>query len=300
MNPKFPLYIPSYSRWKQRHTIRALERMKVPYYVVVEPEQYDDYCKVIDKARVLKIPRKYHKKYDTFDNLGETKSQGPGPARNFAWEHSMKNGFKYHWVMDDNISNFCRYNKNKKIRVTDGTIFRCMEDFVLRYKNVAMAGPNYSMFISKKSKYPPFTINTRIYSCNLIRNDVPFRWRGRYNEDTDLSLNMLKDEWCTIQFNTFLQDKIVTQRVKGGNTERFYAKEGTYPKSKMLKEMHPDVTKVVWKFGRWHHIVDYTPFKRNNKLIKKDNLNNMKTINNYGMKLKKTAKICLNGDKNSK
>jgi len=44
----------------------------------------------------------------------------------------------------------------------------------------------------------------------LIRNDVPYRWRGRYNEDTDLSLRMLKDRWCTIQFNAFLQGKAAT------------------------------------------------------------------------------------------
>ena len=56
-----------------------------------------------------------------------------------------------------------------------------MEDFVLRYKNIAMAGPQYTMFVTDRSAntYPPFTVNTRIYSCNLIRNDVPFRWRGR-------------------------------------------------------------------------------------------------------------------------
>jgi hypothetical protein len=29
----------------------------------------------------------------------------------------------------------------------------------------------------------------------------------------------------------------------------------------MLREMHPDVTQVVWRFKRWHHFVDYTPFK---------------------------------------
>lgn len=32
----------------------------------------------------------------------------------------------------------------------------------------------------------------RAFPCILIQNDIPFRWRGRYNEDTDLSLRALK------------------------------------------------------------------------------------------------------------
>jgi hypothetical protein len=118
----------------------------------------------------------------------------------------------------------------------------------------------------------------------LIRNDIPYRWRGRYNEDTDLSLRVLKDGFCTVQFNAFIQEKAQTQTLKGGNTEEFYAKEGTLPKSKMLEDMHPDVAKVVWKFNRWHHHVDYRAFKKN-RLIKKESLVIPNAINNYGMKL---------------
>ena len=73
----------------------------------------------------------------------------------------------------------------------------------------------------------------------------------------------MKDGWCTIQFNAYLADKGTTQRTIGGNDKEFYAEEGTLPKSEMLKEMHPDVTEVVWKFNRWHHHVDYRPFKKN-------------------------------------
>ena len=54
----------------------------------------------------------------------------------------------------------------------------------------------------------------------------------------------------------------------------------------MLQREHPDVTKVVKRWGRVHHYVDYTPFKKN-KLIKKDNLTLENKINNYGMVLKK-------------
>ena len=159
-----------------------------------------------------------------------------------------------------------------------------MENFVERYENVAMAGPNYWMFARQNQELPPFILNTRIYSCNLIRNDTPYRWRGRYNEDTDLSLRMLKDGWCTVQFNAFLQVKMTTQTVKGGNTEAFYAKEGTRPKSEMQVKLHPDVSKLVYRFGRIHHHVDYRPFKKN-RLIRKPGIVIPEGVNNYGMKL---------------
>jgi len=284
MNPKYPIYIVSKNRSDTRFTSKALEKMNVPYHIIIEASDRDKYSAVIDKQKILILPEKYLDEYDTFDDLGRTKSTGPGAARNFAWDHSVKRGAERHWVMDDNIVGFMRWNNNLQLYVVTGAYFRAMEDFVDRYKNVAMAGPNYFMFAARKTKAPPFITNTRIYSCNLVKNNLPYRWRGRYNEDTDLSLRMLKDGWCTIQFNAFLQHKITTQAVKGGNTADFYQKEGTLPKSKMQVDMHPDVSKLVWKFNRWHHHVDYRPFKKN-KLIKKDNIIIPKEPNNYGMAL---------------
>ena len=111
------------------------------------------------------------------------------------------------------------------------------------------------VFFSREA-YSPFELNERIYSCLLIDNSCRHRWRGRYNEDTILSLDVLKDGDCTIQFNNFLQEKAGTQTLQGGNTAEFYNNEGTYNKSAMLVDTHPDVAKLVWRFDRWHHEVD--------------------------------------------
>lgn len=299
-NPRFPFYIPTKSRADSRMTSRALDFMKVAHYLVVEPQQVEDYLKSIHDwevktglksyATVLEMDLNYKLTYELCDNLGQTKSTGPGPARNFAWDHSIKNGFEWHWVMDDNIANFLRLHNNLKIKCGDGTPFRVMEDFVLRYENVAMAGPNYRSFASQNAPMPPYVMNTRIYSCNFIKNDAcwrdgrPFRWRGRYNEDTILSLDMLTEGFCTVQFNAFLQDKLRTQRLGGGNTGEFYASEGTSAKSRMLKEVYPEYTELVWKFGREHHHVNYLPFK-DMPLIRKPGLVIPSTVNNYGLTL---------------
>lgn len=262
--PRFPLYVPTKGRADSRLTSKALTAMGAPHFLVVEPQEVDAYQRAArgSLATVLPLDLSFKDRYELCDDLGLSKSTGPGPARNFIWQHSIAAGHAWHWVMDDNIDKFERLNRNTKIPCLSPAFWRAMEDFVLRYENVAMAGPNYRMFAPCREQSKPFTTNTRIYSCNLIRNDLPFRWRGRYNEDTILSLDLLKAGWCTVQFNAFLQSKLTTQTIGGGNTAEFYAKEGTAPKSEMLARVHPDVTRLVWKFNRHHHHVDYKRFKQ--------------------------------------
>lgn len=284
MLPSYPIYIVSKGRYHNGLTTRALHEMNVPHYIVVEEQEYELYKNGRCYGELLILPESYKKDYDLCDDLGLSKSTGPGPARNFCIDHSKAGGFKRHWVMDDNIDAFHRLNNNEKFEVKTGTIFKAAEDFVDRYSNVPVSGFNYHSFVKKTDKVRPYVLNTRIYSCLLIDNYSGYRWRGRYNEDTDLSIRVLKDGMCTIQFNAFLCGKITTQRMRGGNSAEFYDEEGTLNKSKMIEELHPDCAKVVWKFNRWHHFVDYSIFK-NNRLIKIVNTDGMPKVDNYGMQL---------------
>ena len=290
-NPTNPVYIVSKGRSDTMITSKSLSRMKVPHYIVVEPQDEEAYDKALDKFNI--------RDYVTlivapFSNHGD----GPGRARNFAWDHSISIGADKHWVLDDNISDFYRLHQNYRIRVESGVIFKAAEDFVDRFENVPISGFQYRFFIAPNQSYPPYVKNTRIYSTLLIDNNCKHRWRGRYNEDTDICLRVLKDGDCTIQFNAFLQGKAATQTVKGGNTEEFYHKEGiekniwidgvnaegTRNKSEMLVRMHPDVARMVWRYKRWHHYVDCSPFKKNELRYKKD-IMLPKSNNEYGMKL---------------
>ncbi len=274
MQPKYPIFIPSKGRWESRLTIKTLDYMKVPYRIVIEPQEYNNYSTIVDKSKILVLP---------FSNLG----QGSIPARNWIWEYSIKEGYKKHWVIDDNIDFFFRFNYNLKVPVDSGTILRIMEIFTDRYKDIAFSGPNYFMFASRKcGNIKPYIINTRIYSCTLINNSIPLRWRGRYNEDTDICLRALKADYRTILFSAFLQGKSATMTVKGGNTDEIYIDgDNRYKFTKSLYDQHPDLVKITKKFGRWHHHVDYLPFKKN-KLIRKDGVKVLKGVNNYGMILK--------------
>lgn len=96
MNPRYPIYIVSKGRWESRLTSKALELMNVPYKIIIEEQEYKQYSSVIDNKKILILDKKYQKEYNTFDDLGDIKSKGPGAARNFAWDHSIENGYKWH------------------------------------------------------------------------------------------------------------------------------------------------------------------------------------------------------------
>lgn len=296
--PRYPIYIITKGRFDSRFTIRTLTAMKVRFYIVIEPHEYHLYKTILPPAQILVLP---------FSNLG----QGSIPARNFVWDHSTAAGDSRHWIWDDNIKYMYRSNANKRHYVGDGTTIRLSEDFVDRYENVKMSGQNYSYFcVSNNDRMPPFYINTRIYSCILLSNDLTMRWRGLYNEDTDLSLRILKDGWCTILFNAFLCGKITTMTMTGGNTEELYKGETGEENSptpfksddnrrafaESLRDQHPDIVTIVERYGRWHHQVDYRQFAEN-KLILKAGLEIPQEVNEHGMKLVKNyMKIGIDGN----
>ena len=52
--------------------------------------------------------------------------------------------------------------------------------------------------------------------------------------------------------------------MKGGNTDTIYnTGDNRREFAESLAQQHPDVAKVVFRYGRWHHDVDYRRFKIN-------------------------------------
>jgi len=255
LNLRYPVYIISKGRWESCLTVKALEKMEIPYHVVIEPQEYEQYSAVINPAKIYVLP---------FSNLG----QGSIPARNWVWEHAISEGADRHWILDDNILGFQILRDQMKYYCDGGNLFRAAEDFVDRYENIGLAGMQYETFVHRKEWWPPYILNTRIYSCILIKNDLPYRWRGKYNEDTDLSIRVLKDGWCTVLFNAFLAKKRPTLSMKGGNTDELYKGDGRLDMANSLKEQHPDCVAVHFRWGRWQHIVDYGKFKQNKLKLK--------------------------------
>lgn len=285
---KYPIYVISKNRADTMYTSRSLNDMGCEHTIAVEPQDVDAYNRAfyefgITTAKLLELP---------FSNHG----MGSGPARNACWEDSIARGAKRHWILDDNIQDFYRLHNNARYRIKSPVFFRAMEDFVDRYKNVRLAGPRYRFFCASDQKYPAFIKNTHIMSTILIDNSLDIRWRSKYNEDIDLSLRVLKGGDCTILFNAFLQGKCATQTVTGGNTEEVYQadkldyEDTTHEKTMVLYNLHPDVVRVVKRYGRWHHDVNYDRYQVN-KLQFVDDFEMPKGVNNYNMKLLKKINV---------
>jgi len=222
--PKYPVYVISKGRASTCLTANFLIEDKVPFYLAVEPQEYEDYRKNYPDAKILQTP---------FSNLG----QGSIPVRNFCWEHSIKEGHERHWILDDNIRNVFRRYRAKRIKCSSGVGFKVIEDFTDRYENIAIAGMNYSMFTPDRMARPPFWHNVHVYSCLLIMNSITNRWRGRYNEDTDLCLQVLADGWCTILTNIFTINKMQTMKMKGGNMDSLYQGDGRLKMARALERV---------------------------------------------------------------
>jgi len=274
MNPQWPIFIPTKGRADTRMTIRMFDRLKVPYTIFIEKQEYDAYARHVAPERIHVVPNQ---------------NKGLTVTRNYIWDYAAENGHEWFWTFDDNIDGLYRFNRNLKTPCADGTILAVVEDFAQRYENLAITGMNYFMFVKRKYVIPPYILNTRIYSNMLIRTFAknkmgePYRNVTFYNDDTDLCLRVLKDGWTTVLFNAFLVYKQTTMTVSGGMTDYYNETDNRLEFVRELQAAHPDIVRLTEKWGRWHHHVDYSRFKQ--QLKKREGLEIPLGVNNFGMVL---------------
>lgn len=243
--PRYPVYVISKGRHETGSTAKMLIRDRVPFRLVVEPQEVEAYAAHFDPELLVTLP---------FGNLG----LGSIPARNWCWENARSEGHDRHWILDDNIRNVYRFWQRTRMHCAAGPALRVVEDFTDRYENIAISGLNYDMNLGAGvhgASTPPFLLNVHVYSCLLIRNDLPFRWRGRYNEDTDLCLQALSQGWCTVLVNAFVVDKTPTMKMKGGNSDELYQGDGRLKMARSLERLWPYVVDTRRRHGRPQHVV---------------------------------------------
>ena len=99
------MYIVSKTRYDSMITSKSFNRMKIPHYIVIEPQEKTQYEEALEKfgltyAELLVAP---------FSNHGDEQW-----CRNWAWNHSIELGATSHWVFDDNIADFYRLHNNQE------------------------------------------------------------------------------------------------------------------------------------------------------------------------------------------
>lgn len=280
---KYPVYIISKGRWENPMTANFFIEDGVNFKILVEPQEYKKYCKALGVKYVVKLP---------FANLGV----GSYPARNYAWEDSIKNGYKMHWCFDDNIARVRRVLKGNKIPCNALKAIKILEEFTDRYENIGITAFNYGKFVvPSSSDKKPFYLNVHAYSAMLIKNNVPYRWRLKYNEDVDLCLQVLHNKLCTVLFNAFVVEKMSTvAKMKGGNQDELY-KGNSYEKkvlkARFLEEIWPQYAETKIRFNRPHHYVNWKKHFNHNLVRRRDI--NWKKIEKkkHNIKLKQVKEI---------
>lgn len=277
-SPRYPIFVPTKSRYHTPYTIREFLRNRVTFSAVVEAQEVEQYSALVGRERCIVLPHR---------------DQGLVVTRNWIWDYALSLGVARFWTFDDNITVFSRLYKNKKYPLRDGALLpalAAMEDFADRYENLPVCGMAYRGFVKQNQKVHPLILNTRVYSNMLIQTDAKdrhgqfFRNEGFFNDDTDLCLRVLKDGQCTVQFCAFLAGKATTMTVRGGMTP-YYQGDGRLKMAQELRAKHPDVTTITQKFGHWQHQVDYSGFRRN-KLRLKPGVTITPGIDEYGLALR--------------
>jgi hypothetical protein len=269
---KYPVYVLSKGRYDKCKTAMFLEKDEVDYKLVVEIQEYEEYAKRFDKSRIIVLPK-------------ESTGRGAIPVRNFIWQHSIDNGHERHWELDDNMHMVYRLWKGKRVPCNSFPAIRACEDFTDRYENIAISGLNYSFAIPWN--LPAFYLNVHVYSFMLIRNDLTYRWRGEWNADTDLCLQVLSGGWCTVLLNAFMCAKNRTMKGKGGNTDR-YQGDGRLKMARSLERQWPGVVKTRRRFGRPQHYIHRNWRNFDTQLIRKKGIEFAEDTE-YGLKVKQVA-----------
>ena len=238
--PRYPIYVPSKGRAQTAQTAKFLTADGIPFRLVVEEPEADEYRARWPAAEVLVLP---------FQDQGTVV-----PARNWIADHAAATGADRHWQLDDNIWGIRRLWRGRRLKCHAGTGLRVCEDFTDRYENIAVAGLNYLMFVQDSTERP-FYVNVHVYSCCLIDHRLPFRWRGRYNEDTDLCLQALSAGYCTVALNVFMAHKQRTMTKAGGNTAELYGGDGRAHMARALERRWPYVVETRRRFSRPQHVI---------------------------------------------
>ena len=264
--PDFPVYVISKGRWRHATTPILLAQMGIPFHMIVEHDEYENYAGLFGAERLDVLPDIYTINYQ-MDLAVVPGVTGPGPARNYVRDLASNRDAEYYWCLDDNITDFLYVRDNRRVRAGDGTWFRIMEDFATQFANLALVGPQYrTAYSAKTMNNPPLAVNSNVRSCNLMKTGIPYVYQQQYDEDVDLTLRLLKVGWCTARFNFLLINKPPSQTTPGGNTEQLY-RGREQERAEHLLRAHPDLVTLYKRGDRTHARVAWGRHK-NNRLVK--------------------------------
>lgn len=201
---KYFIFIPSKGRADNCITAKMLEKDDLYFKIVIEPNEYDNYNKYYSSKKLLRLDK---------NNMGLAYS------RQFIKEYSIKNNNKYHWQLDDDLIFYKREN-NKNIKSSAIYNINYIEEYVNKYKNIGIAAMRNMVFAFSIKK--EISINNQCSSSFLVNNKCKAKYRPDVIEDTDYSMQVLTENYCTLLFNRILFNNPANAKNSGGCTDGNY------------------------------------------------------------------------------
>jgi hypothetical protein len=219
---KYTIYIPSKGRATTIKTTNTLKGLN--YILVVEPQDYDAYCKVHSPNHLLQM---------------DENDQGLAYVRNFIKQYSRSIGELRHWQIDDDIEGFKvrKQNTDKNEKVTAITCLSIVEHCTDMFTNVAISGINSDVFAF--SRRHAVQKNKLTCQCVLVDNTIDGEWAFGGIEDWHYTLTVLKNGHCTLAFDHLMTNSPAPGKYPGGCTDIHYSENVLKPMLEEFKTLWP-------------------------------------------------------------
>jgi hypothetical protein len=202
------------------------------------------------------------KESDLLDNFGvETMGSGAVPVRNATRRISQERGELRHWQFDDDYTAFYSITKQndapKHLRL-DGEAFQKRLSLLSAFAH--KAGLVNCGFAVGADARPDrvFKFSRRVFNAHNMPSDPELFtvWRGRMNDDLINAIESWRRGKVELSLNFMQISMRDSQSEKGGNTE-IYQESGTVRKTAYAVMIAPNAVKLVIKYGRYHHRVNW-------------------------------------------
>lgn len=225
-------------------------------------ETIPEYQKIWGKKRIIVFDwLSEAKESDLLDNFGiENMSSGAVPVRNAVRKISAERGELRHWQLDDDYYSFKHITKDFKRNyvIRNGKFF---ENELYRIASFAhKAKLSNTGFCLGMESFPSDAnkFGSRVFNAHNLPSteDLFTTWRGRMNDDLINAIEVYHKGRKEMSFKFISLILKPTQSEAGGNSD-IYKDWGTIRKTAYAVMIEPNAVKLVIKFGRYHHLVNW-------------------------------------------
>ena len=202
---KYTIYIPSKGRASTTKVTDILHGLD--YFLVVEPQDYEAYCKVYPVDKIIQMDKN---------------NQGIAYVRNFIKKYSCAVGEIKHWQIDDDIEYFKirKKNSDKNIKIKSIFALSIVEHCADMFSNVAISGINSDTFAFSRTR--AVQQNKLTCQCVLVDNLINNEWAYNGAEDWHYTLSTLEKGYCTLAFDHLMTYSPPPGKNAGGNADIHY------------------------------------------------------------------------------